>query len=143
MNETVEYHKHMETAWQQVQTAQTPAMQAEFIRTSSGCMLTKITTTVPPGLPESRLRTQPVGKWDPTYSSRPWACQTAAPLREQPSGRSLPQLLELNLPNLVTGYDILAKVLEMYDLQGDNVANPPPKTTVERCSCSDMAAHVR
>jgi len=157
-NETVEYYKRiMETAWQQVQTAQTPAMQAEFFdKNLEWTMLDKDYDDR-----SRRVYRNPVfvpnwwGNYDPTYSSRPMgSAKTAAPAAPaQPSGRSLPQLPGAEFAqSMVTGVQTFSQkvVGDVSDFTSrvTNVTNPPPKPTVRSggsrsgggCACACACA---
>ena len=157
-NETIEYYKRiMETAWQQVQAAQTPEMQADFFEKNlEWTMLDKDYDDR-----SRRVYQNPVyvpnwwGNYDPTYSSRSiGSAKTAAPSApSQPSGRSLPQLPGADFAGTVVAgvqtfsQKVIGDVSE-FTSRVTNVTNPPPKPTVRSggsrsgggCACACACA---
>ena len=157
-NETIEYYKRiMETAWQQVQAAQTPEMQADFFEKNlEWTMLDKDYDDR-----SRRVYQNPVyvpnwwGNYDPTYSSRSiGSAKTAAPSAPaQPSGRSLPQLPGADFAGTVVAgvqtfsQKVIGDVSE-FTSRVTNVTNPPPKPTVRSggsrsgggCACACACA---
>ncbi len=157
-NETIEYYKRiMETAWEQVQSAQMPDVQAQFFEKNlEWTMLDKDYDDR-----SRRVFRGPVyiprwwGNYDPTYSSQPMStARQAAPLpASQPSGRALPQLPGADFAaSMVTGVQtfsqkVIGNVSE-FTSRVTNVTNPPPKPTVRSggsrsgggCACACACA---
>jgi hypothetical protein len=138
-SETIDYYKRiMETAWEQVQNAQTPEVQAKlFDENLEWTMLDKDYDDR-----SRRVFQGPVyvpmwwGNYDPTYTARP--IQTSRPagpaMASQPSGRSLPQLPGADFANSVVGgvqtfsQKVIGNVTD-FTSRVTNVTNPPPKPT--------------
>jgi hypothetical protein len=158
-NETIDYYKRiMETAWQQVQAAQTPELQADFFEKNlEWTMLDKDYDDR-----SRRVYRNPVyvpnwwGNYDPTYQTRPLlgkagTSSPAAPA--QPSGRSLPQLPGADFAgNIVAGVQTFSQKVvgdvSEFTSRVTNVTNPPPKPTVSSggsrsgggCACACACA---
>jgi hypothetical protein len=135
--ETIEYYRRiMETAWEQVQAAQTPEVQAEFFEKNlEWTMLDKDYDDR-----SRRVFHGPVyvpswwGNYDPSYTPRPISTgHTAAPVAPSVGGgRAMPQLPGADFAaSMVTGVQtfssrVVGNITD-FTTRVTNVTNPPPK----------------
>jgi hypothetical protein len=154
--ETIEYYKRiMETAWEQVQKADTPEVQSVFFDQQLEW------TMLDQDYDDRSRRTfnRPIfmpmwwGNYDPSYrgmTSQARPISTSVP--SQPSGRSMPQLPGADFAaSMVTGVQTFSqKVIgNVSDFTSGvtNVTNPPPKSSSSRsggggrsCACACACA---
>jgi hypothetical protein len=155
--ETIEYYKRiMETAWEQVQKADTPEVQSVFFDQQLEW------TMLDQDYDDRSRRTfnRPIfmpmwwGNYDPSYrgmTSQARPLSTSVP--SQPSGRSMPQLPGADFAaSMVTGVQTFSqKVIgNVSDFTSGvtNVTNPPPKPSSSRsgggggrsCACACACA---
>jgi hypothetical protein len=155
--ETIEYYKRiMETAWEQVQKADTPEVQSVFFDQQLEW------TMLDQDYDDRSRRTfnRPIfmpmwwGNYDPSYrgmTSQARPISTSVP--SQPSGRSMPQLPGADFAaSMVTGVQTFSqKVIgNVSDFTSGvtNVTNPPPKPSSSRsgggggrsCACACACA---